>query len=225
MTDKEGVYLEVKDRVGCIILNAPPDNRMTRHFFSNLEKVLEKVVRLDIGALVFYSSGRHFSAGADVEGIKQRFLEPYLNGSGFEKALEQSIVKDCALFSAIEALPFPVIGALSGLCVGSGLELALACNIRICSKDCLMGSPEINWGLITGCNGSLRLERILGKSRALEFIITGEMVNSTKASEMGLINTVVDNKNLIPRAIKLAQLFAEKERAEANYLIKKALAF
>lgn len=223
MADKDRIRLEVKDRVASIILDAPPDNRMDRQFFDQLNSVMQKIEYLEIGALLIYSSGRHFSAGADVEDIKMRIIEPYQRESDLKKALEQSVIKDCILFSKIESLPFPVIGALNGLCAGSGLELALACDIRICSKDCLLGSPEINWGLITGCNGSLRLERILGRAGAFEFIVRGQMVNSSSALSMRLVNEVVDNKNLIPRAYSLAQLFAQKEREQINYFIKKAI--
>ena len=223
MTDKECMRLEVKDRIASIILDSPPDNRMTRRFFDQLEYTIQKLEALEIGALLLYSGGRHFSAGADLEEIKNSIIEPYRNGKGLNKALELSVLKDCALLNKIETLPFPVIGAISGLCTGSGLELALACNIRICSKDCLMGSPEINWGLITGCNGSLRLERIIGRARALEFIIQGQLINSSTALTMGLANSVVEGKSLIPEAYKLAWLLAQKEREQINSFIKREI--
>lgn len=220
---KECIRLEVKDRIASIILDSPPDNRMNRNFFSTLDGIITKIEGMEIGALLIYSSGRHFSAGADLEDIKSRIIEPYSSGESLEKAIEESVVKDCKLLSRIEALPIPVIGALSGLCVGSGLELALACDIRICSNDCLMASPEINWGLITGCNGSARLERILGKASALEFIIRGEMINSKRALEIGLVNQVVSRKELIDKAFDMVRSISEKERKQINFLIKQIL--
>jgi len=223
MVDKELIRLELKDRVASIVLDSPPENRMTRHFFRRLHEVLTWIESLDIGALMILSSGRHFSAGADVEDIKMRIIEPYIEGTDFEEVLKQTIQRDCALLSKIESLPYPVIGVMNGLCIGSGLELALACDIRICSTDCIVGSPEFSWGLFPGCNGTVRLERLLGRSKALEFIMMGDMINSQRALSMGLVNRVVDRRNLTFEAMKLAQFLAEKSREDTNIQTKKSV--
>lgn len=109
-----------------------------------------------------------------------------------------------ALFSLIEDLGKPVIAAVNGFALGAGCELALACSIRLAADSARFGQPEIKLGLIPGYGGTQRLPRLIGKGRALEILLTGEMIDAGEALLIGLVNQVVPAAQLLPRAEALA---------------------
>lgn len=212
MHEKEPVRLHLEGGVAHIVLDSPPDNRMDRHFFNRLGEIVETLKHsADARVVLIYGSGRHFSAGADLEDIKRGIVELYTEGMSLDGVVDNSIYKTACLFSDIESLGIPVIGAISGFCVGSGLELALSCSIRICSEESIFGCPEITWGLITGCSGSIRLERMIQKSRAKEIILSGDMFGAREAYAMGLVNRVAGKRQALTQALRMAKLLADNK--------------
>ena len=109
-----------------------------------------------------------------------------------------------AVFSLIETCGKPVIAAVNGFALGAGCELALACSIRLAADTARFGQPEIKLGLIPGYGGTQRLPRLIGKGRALEILLTGEMIDAAEALRIGLVNAVVPAAQLLPRAEALA---------------------
>jgi enoyl-CoA hydratase len=109
-----------------------------------------------------------------------------------------------ALFNLIETCGKPVIAAVNGFALGGGCELALACTIRIASENARFGQPETKLGLIPGYGGTQRLPRLIGKGRALQIILTGEMVRADEAYRIGLVNEVLPSAELLPHAEALA---------------------
>jgi enoyl-CoA hydratase len=109
-----------------------------------------------------------------------------------------------AVFSLIETCGKPVIAAVNGFALGAGCELALACSIRLAADTARFGQPEIKLGLIPGYGGTRRLPRLIGKGRALEILLTGEMIDAAEALRLGLVNQVVPAAELLPRAEALA---------------------
>jgi enoyl-CoA hydratase/carnithine racemase len=201
MPENEPITLKIEDRVAHVILDAPPDNRMNSRFFACLKEILQQIKAADgVNAAVVYSGGRHFSAGADVRDITENVYRAYTEGK-----CPDVIVKEYALiFREIECMHIPVIAAVTGICTGSGLELALACNMRICSADALLGCPELSWGIITGLNGSIRLEKTIGRSKALEVILTGDLVTARDAYRIGLVDKLLPKKEVLPYTLELA---------------------
>ncbi|WP_020677771.1 enoyl-CoA hydratase-related protein [Geopsychrobacter electrodiphilus] len=114
------------------------------------------------------------------------------------------------LAALIEELPKPVIAAVNGFALGGGCELALCCDIRLASDNARFGQPEVNLGVIPGFGGTQRLARLIGKGRASELIMTGDMVDAAEAYRIGLVNKVYPAAELLAAAQKMAQKIASK---------------
>lgn len=222
MSEKELIKLSVEGRTAVLTMDIMPDNRMDKHFFKNLHEKFQLVNNnKSIGAMVITSCGRHFSAGADVEDVKGTVLKPFYEGCEMDEILERSILRDTRLFRSIEMMDIPVIAAITGFCLGSGFELALACNIRICSSDSFFGCPELSFGIITGMSGSIRLKEIIGKNKTTEMLLIGDMIGAEEAYRMGLVNKVLKRKEVLPFAMELAHSYSKEERISVNRTIKK----
>ncbi|MDO3380295.1 enoyl-CoA hydratase-related protein [Geoalkalibacter halelectricus] len=115
-----------------------------------------------------------------------------------------------AVFNLIENLPQPVIAAVNGFALGGGCELAMACDIRLAGENARFGQPEVNLGVIPGFGGTLRLARLVGKGRAKELILTGEMIDAREAHRIGLVNQVLPPGELLESAVKMAKKIASK---------------
>jgi enoyl-CoA hydratase len=107
-------------------------------------------------------------------------------------------------FRYLELMPKPVIAAVNGFALGGGLELALACHLRLASENAKLGLPEVKLGIIPGYGGTIRLPRLVGRGRALELILTGEMIDAQEAYRIGLVNRVVPQAELLSAARALA---------------------
>jgi enoyl-CoA hydratase len=120
----------------------------------------------------------------------------------------------------VERLGKPVIAAINGFALGGGCELAMACTLRIAAETARLGQPEINLGTIPGYAGSLRLPRLVGKGRALEILLTGEMVSAARACEIGLVNKVVAAAELMTEARRVATTLAGKAPLAVRYILE-----
>lgn len=168
----------------------------------NEETILEILARLEdakndesVRVILLKGAGdRAFSAGADLKMMKD--VSPI-------KAVELSRLGQ-HLCNFIETLPKPVIAAINGYALGGGIELAMACDIRIASENAQIGQPEINVGLIPGWGGTQRLPRYVGKGKAKEIIFTGNRIDAKTAERLGLMNAVVPQDQLMSKARKLA---------------------
>lgn len=115
-----------------------------------------------------------------------------------------------SLMRAIERLPQPVIAAVNGFALGGGCELALACDLRLASDNARFGQPEVNLGVIPGFGGTQRLARIVGKGRAMELVLSGDMIDAQEAWRIGLVNRVTTKENLLPETTSLARKIQQK---------------
>src|SRR5262249_22271613 len=113
-------------------------------------------------------------------------------------------------FDAVEDFPKPVIAMINGFCLGGGMELALACDLRFASDSAKLGQPEINLGIIPGGGGTQRLTRLAGEAKAIELILTDELIDAAQAKETGLLNDVFPTAELQDRVHALAARIAEK---------------
>jgi enoyl-CoA hydratase len=117
---------------------------------------------------------------------------------------------DRSLFNAIDMCPKPIIAMVNGYCLGGGCEVALACDLRIASDKASFGQPEINLGIIPGGGGTQRLTRLVGEGKAMEMILSGEIINAETAFTIGLVNHVVGAAELETRTMEIANRIAEK---------------
>jgi enoyl-CoA hydratase len=165
----------------------------------------------DVRAIILTGAGeKSFVAGADINELA--VLTP---AQGKEHARAGQRV-----FDRIEQLGKPVIAAINGFALGGGCELAMACTVRIASDTARLGQPEINLGIIPGYAGSQRLPRLVGKGRALELLLTGDMIGAQRAYEIGLVNQVVPAAELMPAARKMAQTLASKAPIAVRYILE-----
>jgi enoyl-CoA hydratase len=189
----QNTLYEKKGPIACVTLNRPKVlNALSQAVFSELKAAFEdarddSTVR---GVVLTGSGDKAFAAGADIAEMS--------TSTGVQA--EESTRHAQAVTELIENLGKPVIAAVNGFAVGGGCELAMACTIRIASENAKFGQPEVKLGIMPGAGGTQRLPRLIGKGRALQLILTGEIINVQEAYRIGLVNEVVPFANLIPRA-------------------------
>jgi enoyl-CoA hydratase len=191
------LLFEVKDAVAFVTVNRPEKlNPLNRETVQSLRRCFDDIAAdTAIKAVILTGAGeKSFVAGADINE-----LEGLSAAQGRAWALEGQ-----QAFSVIENLPKPVIAAINGYTLGGGLELAMACHIRIASPNARLGQPEVKLGIVPGYGGTQRLPRLVGKGRALEMILTGEPVTAEEAYRIGLVNRVVAAEELLATAPQIA---------------------
>ena len=176
-----------------VTVNRPDKlNALNKDVMSDLDTVVNEIeTNPDIKAVALTGSGeKAFVAGADIS----EFV-------GLSNEEGKSLAKTGQnIFSRIENCTKPIIAAVNGFALGGGCELAMACHFRIASDNAKFGQPEVNLGLIPGYGGTQRLVQLIGKGRALELLMTGNMIDASIALEYGLVNHVVPQDDLLPKA-------------------------
>jgi enoyl-CoA hydratase len=185
------VQLSIRDDVAHLVLANPPKNLMDRRFFDALTTVCQDALLQPLRGMIIYGSGRHFSCGADLGELRQ------IVAGNQDDFLHDNLVT----LRAIESLRAPVVAAINGCCLGAGLELALACHHRIATAQAVFALPESTFGIMPGCGGSVRLPALVGKSRAIELILTGRIFGADEALELGVIDRIVDKKEMLDLAL------------------------
>jgi enoyl-CoA hydratase len=209
----DNLLVERDDAVAIVTLNRPKVlNALNGQTLAELSAAMTSL-KADAGvrAIVLTGAGeKSFVAGADINELAA--LSP-VAGKEHARAGQQ-------IFDAIEQLGKPVIAAVNGFALGGGCELAMACTLRLAADTARFGQPEINLGLIPGYAGSQRLPRLVGKGRALEMLLTGDMISAARAQEIGLVNRVVPAAELMTEARKLARVLASKAPIAVRYIIE-----
>jgi enoyl-CoA hydratase len=209
----ETLLVERDGAIAVVTINRPKVlNALNTQTISELERVMREIQQDDgVRAVVLTGAGeKSFVAGADINELA--VLTPAQG--------QQHGRRGQAVFDLIEQLGKPVVAAVNGFALGGGCELAMACTLRIAADSARFGQPEINLGIIPGYAGSQRLPRLVGKGRALEILLTGDMVSATRAYEMGLVNRVVPAAELLTEARKLAAALASKAPVATRYIIE-----
>src|ERR671929_296173 len=192
----ETLLLERRGRVAIITINRP-DKRNALNIKTREEgAALLEQLRNDasVGVVVFTGAGdKAFIAGADIGEF-----------AGRTSITQRDVMMGRSLFTAIDSFPKPVIAMVNGYCLGGGCELALACDIRIASETASFGQPEINLGIIPGGGGTQRLTHLVGEGKAMELILTGEIIDARAAHAIGLVNLFVPYEELDSKTVELA---------------------
>lgn len=214
--DKTGpLYFDEFDKVGYIILNNPPENRMTVRFFSDLQTIVSNLAgRRDLTGIIICSNGRHFSSGAALPELRTILEDAQRNGADSRQQLFTDANQEC--FRMLSSLPVPVVAVLKGLCAGSAYELALCADIRIAEERTTLGLPEVQYDVIPGCGGTVRLTKLIGAASALDLLLGGRLLSSDEAFMLGLVDMVVPRKKGVLKAETLLNSGAISLRAKAD---------
>ncbi len=199
---------ETKEKVAILTLDRPPANALARSIIEALAEQLNEIeVDPSIKAVVIHGEGRFFSAGADIKeftevSTPEEFSQLAKNGQD--------------VFARIEASEKPIIAAIHGAALGGGLELAMACHMRIAETGTKFGLPELNLGLIPGFAGTQRLPRLVGTPKATEMILTSEPIDAEEALRWGLVNQVVEPEGALDAAMALAHKASAKSAVSVS---------
>src|SRR4051812_1092885 len=191
------IALSVTDRVATITVNRPDKlNALNDQVIEELGQVTDEVRdRDDVGGVILTGAGRAFVAGADIKELEQHDA---ISAKGLAR-------RGQLVFNRLESLSKPVIAAVNGFALGGGCELAMACHLRIASDTAKFGQPEVKLGLLPGYGGTQRLPRLIGKGRAMQLLLTGEIIDAAEAYRLGLVNRVVPAAELIGAATGMMQ--------------------
>ncbi len=206
MNDEEKycTYSVDEQGVALMYVDNPPMNALSEKTVNDITTcMLEAQADPAVRVVVLSGRGKAFVAGADIKEFRE------VNTHAAALAMCE---RGYLMTRVIEEGDKPVICAINGFCLGGGLELAMACHMRIASDKARLGLPEINLGIIPGFAGTQRLPRIVGKAKALEMILSGTHFSADQALAIGLVNRVVEPESLMDEALTLARTIASKGR-------------
>jgi enoyl-CoA hydratase len=205
----QSLLFDVADGIATITVNRPDKlNALNDATMEELGRAIDQA-RSDsaVGAVILTGAGRAFVAGADIKELQSK-------STADAKKLAR---RGQEIFGRFESSPKPVLAAVNGFALGGGCELAMACHVRIASEQAKFGQPEVKLGTIPGYGGTQRLTRLVGQGRALQLLLTGEIIDAAEALRLGLVNRVVAPDALIDASRKLiAQMLANGPLALAR---------
>jgi len=216
MANFETITVEKRGRVAVLTINRPDKlNALSNKVHQEGVAALDELKHDDeVRVVVITGSGeKAFIAGADISEFE-----------GQTPVTQRASFNERTLFNSLESFPKPVIAMVNGFCLGGGNELAMACDLRIASENARFSQPEINLGIMCGGGGTQRLPRLVGEGRAMEIVLTGDMIDAATAERFGLVNHVYPSDQLEAETMKLAEKIAEKAPI-ALQLSKEAVKF
>ncbi|MBC7899328.1 MAG: enoyl-CoA hydratase/isomerase family protein [Saprospiraceae bacterium] len=216
MPTYETITVEKRESIAVLTINRPDKlNALNKQVHADGVAALEDL-RKDgsVRVLIITGAGeKSFIAGADISEF-----------AGQTPVMQRNSFHEKTFFNSIDSFPKPVIAMVNGFCLGGGNELALACDLRVCSENARFSQPEINLGIIPGGGGTQRLTRLIGEGRAMEVMLTGDMIDAQTALKFGLVNYVYPIAELEERTMELAGRIASKAPI-ALQLAKEAVKF
>ena len=206
------VKLEKNNKVAILTLNSPPENKLLKPEFIDKDELEKFITGNEIKCLIIKGEGRHFSAGADIESIKQQLKD---------NTLPQKLNQGKELLSYIYNLDIPVIAAIGGVCFGGGLEIALSAHIRVISEKAMLAFPESMHNLMPGLSGSYAIKKHLTLGQSIEMMLCGDIVTAEKAMKLGLVDYVCSAKTTFEFSMQLAtKMTNDKPLKVINHIMK-----
>ena len=216
MTNFETLTVEKRGKVAILTINRPDKlNALNKQVHAEGVAALDDLRRDDeVRVVIIAGSGeKSFIAGADIGEF-----------AGQTPVTQRDLFHEKTFFNSIDSFPKPVIAMINGFCLGGGNELALACDLRIASETARFSQPEINLGIMPGGGGTQRLTHLIGEGRAMEMMLSGDMIDAATALRFGLVNHVYPTAELEAKTIEFAEKIAEKAPI-ALQLVKEAVKF
>lgn len=206
----ENILLDLDGFIATLTINRPDKmNAVNNATVEEIDQALAMVEKNpDLRVLILTGAGeKSFVAGADINEVKNR--DAVIGRAETRRRQE--------VYTRIENLEIPSIAAINGFALGTGLELAMVCSIRIASTKALLGQPEVKLGIMPGAGGTQRLPKLVGMGRAMELILTGDPIKADAALGMGLVNKVVEPDQLMAEVKKLAETIAARPKLAIQY--------
>ncbi len=214
----DNILFDTDGVVAIITMNRPDKlNAVNKATIEELDNALSQIEENgDLRVLILTGAGnKAFVAGADIGEINERDT---ITGRTETRRRQ-------AVYGRIENLEIPSIAAINGYALGTGLELAMACSIRIASTTARLGQPEVKLGIIPGAGGTQRLPKLVGMGRAMELVLTGEPITAPAALDMGLVNKVVPPEQLMAEAKNISLTIAARPKLAVQYAKEAILRF
>jgi enoyl-CoA hydratase len=202
MPEYQTITVDKREAIAVLTINRPDKlNALNKTVHAEGVAALDELRKdASVRVVVITGSGpKSFIAGADISEF-----------AGQTPVTQRDLFLERTFFNSIDAFPKPVIAMINGFCLGGGNELALACDIRIASENARFAQPEINLGIMCGGGGTQRLTRLIGEGRAMEIVLTGDMIDAPTALKFGLVTAVHPAEELEARTMELAEKLAEK---------------
>lgn len=208
MFNPQFIQVEVEEKLGIIRLNRPKVlNALNRKMVNEIVRCVEAMEHNDdVKVIVIYGNGKAFAAGADISEMAE------------DTAVDLELLNQFADWDRLAQVKKPIIGAVHGFALGGGFELALVCDLLFAAEDARFGFPEINLAVMPGAGGTQRLTKLMGKTKALEWLWSGEMMSARDALHYGVINKVYPKEIVIDETIAYAKKLAEMPALSVRYI-------
>lgn len=205
------VHYTLDGGIAVITMDSPPVNAFTDALHDDFLAVLHSLARRDVRAAIITGTGKYFQAGGDMN----RFLtlQTLADAEAFVRMAQ-------AFMDTIAATPYPTIAAINGYALGGGLEIALACDLRIAAADATLGLPEAKYGILAGAGGTQRLARLVGPGRAKWLMYTGRQVSAGQAHVLGVVEHVTSPGQLLTESLALARDIAANSPLAVRHIKK-----
>nr|WP_259546788.1 enoyl-CoA hydratase-related protein [Heyndrickxia oleronia] len=208
MTNYEYIQVDQEESIGIIRLNRPKVlNALNRKMVSEIVQSMREMDRNDrVRVIILYGNGKSFAAGADITEMAQ------------DDSIHLELLNQFAEWDDLAHIKKPIIGAVHGFALGGGFELALVCDLLFASEDAKFGFPEINLAVMPGAGGTQRLTKLMGKTKALEWLWSGEMMTAETAEAWGIINRRYPQEILVEETLKYARNLANKPALSVRFI-------
>lgn len=212
MPEYQYLGVSTEEKITTLTISNPPANLLSQAVLTELDSFLDGLAKdTETKVLVITGAGTFFIVGADIKEI---------SGLQGKAAGTEASSLGQRVFNKLENLNIPSIAAINGHCLGGGNELAMSCSMRIANERARIGQPEIGLGIMPGFGGTQRLPRLVGKSKALELNLTGDMLNGKIAETIGLVNKAVPEAEVLKQAMGLAKKIASKSRPAIERIVR-----
>jgi len=213
--ESQKLTLNITEGIGVLTINNPPLNSLPGDLLKSLEQHFEELAKdKRVKVIILTGSGKSFATGVDIEELVG--CPSAGEASNISRVGQEALLK-------IEQCPKPVIAAISGFCMGGGLEMALSCHMRFASERSIFGMPELRFGLIPAFGGSYRLPATIGTGRALQMILSSEKIGSQEARSLGIVNDIFPADTLMDKVKSIASKMTELSSASMRMAIDSVL--